>query len=708
MVVRGDVSFIYSLSPRIMIVDAPSVNISVQDVVDTARDSEDEEINLEDPVLISAAGKEDLGGSVSVGITATYQDAVLAFEARKAWTVAGTVTTSDATGRNLIDSGATFITDGIEPGAWIVNFSDFSICTALRIISETEIRTDILGGGTLDQFTSGNDYRIMNVTQCEIDGGNLVSVDKTGVTISSILPTAGTQIVRTSASSATSRNSLDVEYASFNGGITVDVENITGLASSGTTFPAGTIRQPCDNFTDAIAIASTRGFDTIFIRGNATIDSGLDYTGITFIGASAAKSNVTIDSAADVIRCEFEQMTVDGTLDGYSTIRHCEVGDLAFFNGFIEDSGLVGTVTLAGGRQAHIINCHSGIAGGGIDDTPTIDCGGSGQSLVVRNYSGGLKLTNRTGIDAMSLDFSSGQVIIDSTVTNGEITIRGIGRLTDNSTGNAVINAIDLIEGIKIQRLAYDGAVHIDTVFGTPGVMVGTNGLTTNPVDTLDDAITIINEIGFRKINLVTGTLALNQNLLRYEIKGSGRGLVDTDGYSVDSSKVEGIGLTGILGSVVPGQGGNITFEKVYMADLYGVKGTGRNCIIAGNVQVNSNESMLFINLSTEERDPANNTLTNDIPRLDVNGSEVVIQSLDGYMVLENVNTADSNAIISMNSAHVYIAPSCTNGNIIIRGSGEVTDASSGTTINTVGNVSSNAISTDTFNKLFPFVAGTQ
>jgi hypothetical protein len=52
-------------------------------------------------------------------------------------------------------------------------------------------------------------------------------------------------------------------------------------------------------------------------------------------------------------------------------------------------------------------------------------------------------LRNKTGTDSVSIDLNSGQVIIDSDVTNGSIVIRGVGKLTNNSTGsvNYVMNA---------------------------------------------------------------------------------------------------------------------------------------------------------------------------------------------------------------------------------------------------------------------------
>lgn len=71
-----------NVSPRIITVPSPATGISVQDLVDLARDWEDQPENLEYDSLLDATGKENLGGGVKVGITVTLQNAKLAFEAR--------------------------------------------------------------------------------------------------------------------------------------------------------------------------------------------------------------------------------------------------------------------------------------------------------------------------------------------------------------------------------------------------------------------------------------------------------------------------------------------------------------------------------------------------------------------------------------------------------------------------------------------------
>lgn len=70
-------------SPRIITIPAPLVAVSIQDLHDTLADIEDDPHNgMQYDRLIRSAGKEDLGGGVAVGITATLLNAKLAFAAR--------------------------------------------------------------------------------------------------------------------------------------------------------------------------------------------------------------------------------------------------------------------------------------------------------------------------------------------------------------------------------------------------------------------------------------------------------------------------------------------------------------------------------------------------------------------------------------------------------------------------------------------------
>ncbi len=82
MAIRSDFTVDWSVSPRIITVDAPSVDVVIQDLHDTCRSLESEPTAMDDKILIQSAGLESLGGGTAVGLTSTLQNALIAFEAR--------------------------------------------------------------------------------------------------------------------------------------------------------------------------------------------------------------------------------------------------------------------------------------------------------------------------------------------------------------------------------------------------------------------------------------------------------------------------------------------------------------------------------------------------------------------------------------------------------------------------------------------------
>lgn len=360
MSVRTDITVNWYSSPRIITVAAPSVELTMQDLVDTARMLEAGINTMDDGHLVDAAGKESLGGGVLVGITVTLKNAKVAFEGR--------------------------------------------------------------GGPTY--------------TQCNISGGNLVALDVAEAEMSPIEATAFTQIVLANSSSATLQEMEAIQYSSYNGGVTVD---ITG-SSVGIDYPIGTPREPVDNLTDAMSIATDRGFTTIYVVGDITIDSSGNYSGMIFVGESQTKSEFDVDPNANVSNCEFYDATVIGTLDGNSKLRNCRIAGLNYIYGVIEQCILdTGTIVLGGGATAQFLDCWSGVPG---TDTPVIDMGGSGQGLSLRNYNGGVTLENKTGTDKASIDLNSGQIKLKDTVTNGTIVCRGVGKLIDFVTGDYIPSGV--------------------------------------------------------------------------------------------------------------------------------------------------------------------------------------------------------------------------------------------------------------------------
>jgi hypothetical protein len=79
---RADIYVVWTTSPRIIYVEAPSVEVSMQDLYDTLRILEAEHTGMDEPPIVSAGGKEVLDATTAVGLTVKLLNAKLGFESR--------------------------------------------------------------------------------------------------------------------------------------------------------------------------------------------------------------------------------------------------------------------------------------------------------------------------------------------------------------------------------------------------------------------------------------------------------------------------------------------------------------------------------------------------------------------------------------------------------------------------------------------------
>lgn len=281
----------------------------------------------------------------------------------------------------------------------------------------------------------------VNLTGANSNVGDVVNVNQVSVR---------------SQNSAGLTSSQAIEFSSFRSGVTIDEAN--GYAD-GTAFPAGTEQLPVKLQSQAKLIADSRGFNKIYAKGDLHITNGVNWTGFEFIGESQNKSLITIDDDAGVYNCEFYDATITGVLDGNSVIERCNITGLDFVEGFIFRCALgPAAIKLGNVVNANIFTCFSTIPG---TDTPIIDMNGTG-ILALRDYNGGIKLINYTGSDSHSIDLSSGNIILDDTITSGTFVIRGVGTLVDTNGShihsgtwnggvtilNTLVNTGNIVEGV--------------------------------------------------------------------------------------------------------------------------------------------------------------------------------------------------------------------------------------------------------------------
>ena len=416
--------------------------------------------------------------------------------------------------------------------------------------------------------------------------GNLYSEDGTSP-YTTVDGAYTVQIIQSVSSlvDSTVQQLAEIEYSTFSGGVTIDA--INGVA--GTAYPVGTPGTPVNNVSDAHDIADERGLNQFFVKGNLTI-STIDFSdGHIFVGDSPILTNITIDPSTDVTNCEFWDAGITGTLDGNNILRRCLVGDLTYFNGFLSECALAGTVTLGGGVNAQLFDCKSGTAGNG---APTINMGGSGQALGLRNYSGGIEITNKTGPEEVAMDLSAGKIVIDSTVTDGEFTLRGVGKLDDKSTGTTTVHN-ELLNGIGVDNVRYlveslrethraTGNIWYWDPYNGDDTYDGRTRITS--VKTFSQAQTLATDWGHDVIICVPGnptattvvdeTIEISKNWLM--LRGPGNDFVikpsttNANGSFVNLTGATGTQVSGFMidGSLVAGDGIRMDSHDADMSDL--------------------------------------------------------------------------------------------------------------------------------------------
>jgi hypothetical protein len=240
------------------------------------------------------------------------------------------------------------------------------------------------------------------------------------------------------------------QETSYRGEVHIDPNS--GL--SGTSYPNGTASDPVDNIVDALDIAVERGLHRIVFLGQHTLDR--DLNGYAFIGQSVA-AKITVGNN-NITGCVFERSNLTGDMitsntEGIHTFD-CHLEDLHGFHGAAHGSILRGTITLKQDVESSFFDCSSGVPG---SNTPAVSmslANSDSTAVQVRAYSGGIKIENvQSANNDVSIDTISAHVILANNVTDGTISVRGVGKLTDNSANTANIDRDGFVDHRDIRLI---------------------------------------------------------------------------------------------------------------------------------------------------------------------------------------------------------------------------------------------------------------
>jgi hypothetical protein len=436
--IRNDIEIEWYEDPRLAEITTTSDEVSVQDSHDTLTTLEDEPEGHQFEFLVSTAGKEDLGGGSFVGLTTTLNNVQYAPQRTgPRSTTTDTVTTGGTNG--FICSAATFQTDNVARGDWVINWTDQSVSEVLTVVSETEltVRTPSGMGASSNDFAVSDVITVWEVSEFQLAGGNFVAVDSGALNINPLFTVFGRFATRTSSSSATLQELDDVQHSSYAGGVWLD--SVNGV--DGTVHPAGNEQNPVKTWASALSRATDKGFRRIFVLGDYTFGASDVLDGYEFVGESPNQTLLTFTAGCSTSLTEFISAELTGTLDGALSIINCHIEELIGVGGSLSETNIHNclfepaavTMTLTAGatEKVNIIDCWSGSPG----DTPiTIDWNGTGPDGVVRSWDGGFKILNMSNGQEVSFDSSGAHLQVDATSTSGTVVYRGSTKFTDTGS----------------------------------------------------------------------------------------------------------------------------------------------------------------------------------------------------------------------------------------------------------------------------------
>ena len=497
----------------------------------------------------------------------------------------------------------------------------------------------------------------------------------------------------------------EIEFASFQNAVWVNESSMR----QGVEYPTGTRQYAVNNIPDAVAIANARGFNRIGLIGNATVGDNVNIEDFVFFGQNQILSKLTIHEGAHTLRCEFRDLTIEGTLDGDSLIYNCNIGTLDYVNGEIHQSLIRGPVSLGGEKIAYFIDCYGACEGDdALEELPIIDCNGTGHSLSLRRYTGGVTIRNKTGPDKISADINSGFVVLDETVSNGNIVIRGTGRIENNSTGG-IVNSEDLLNrhsisdavlnediaqygnnGIDnvanaLQAIGYDSMVIVDAVNGVAGTSYPI-GTAIRPVNNLTDATAIAEDRGI-------STFFLNSDIT-----------VPFDYVATNDATIIGRGVKFVTITIEPGA----QFQKIRAENLT-LQGSGsttvatffrctiRDLEVIGEAQFwECDLSGTLILHNETSLDSCRDIIPGlGLPTIQKAGIGVFNLGVWGYYGGLRVTNSDCSGCqwsFNIDSGRIVLDETITGGEFFIRGIGVLVNNSTETTVDTTSLISNASV----------------
>lgn len=436
-------------------------------------------------------------------------------------------------------------------------------------------------------------------------------------------------------------------------GIYIDTTN----GVSGTALGVGSPVNPVNNLADARTIADRENLQAYVIVAS-TIILTQNHLAWTFIG----KNNGQVSLAGyDVSGSDFKSCGISGIMVAPSVACNffaCTLNGVTNVSGTAVDCLFEGTIVLSGELVVKASSCNVDEPNHSIFD---VDHGGSGaKDLRISQWSGGIEIVDVGTGSVVTVDTVSGHVVLDPTITGGIVTVRGVGRLSDNSAGGTIDKG-GFVEALNINIFNTDPAVYIDTDLPTSGTLLDW-GTATRPVNNIVDAYIVADRENVTRFKF-RGDLILDRNASNFSfigLKNKSDNTIDFNGQNTQRSFFFNCVLSGTAS-------GRIEAVSCTLEAISGLEGTLKDCGFADDLQTPTNAKLSADGCFSQVA--GTNTPTVNVG-LNTNLS---MRHYSGGLKIENF-TIGCVGSIDLDSGHLIIDTSGSGGVLVVRGVGHLTE----------------------------------
>jgi hypothetical protein len=268
-------------------------------------------------------------------------------------------------------------------------------------------------------------------TSLAADAINAASVKADAVTKIQAGLATPTNITAGTITTVTTVTNVTNDYAKYMGGA-VWIDTVNGAAGSA-SFVNGIMSNPVTTLADAKTIADNLKLKQFWIQAGSALTLAADYPGYMFNGKgyTLALGGHNI-SSAQIERVE--GLSGIGTCaTGEAVFHYCHLNTLSIGEADFNYCHLNGTVILTQASVPYLFNSCTGII------SAKITFAAAGQTGVISRWGGQLTIAGMVAGNTLFLD-GNGDVIFDNTNTGGTVYISGNIKLTNNGSGQTIVD----------------------------------------------------------------------------------------------------------------------------------------------------------------------------------------------------------------------------------------------------------------------------